>query len=148
MDPRGGYRGTSSLPSRDSALTIEMTVLPASALRNELTVATAESQGVAITTTSHAAAASLVSPPTWPSPRGSMAPAVSTARCASREPSTTSCPADARRTATPRPAGPVPPTMPTVAIIVLVEIDVSNYANNMGLLTEHRILITGVLTED
>ena len=38
--------------------------------------------------------------------------------------------------------------MPTVAIIVLVEIDVSNYANNMGLLTEHRILITGVLTED
>jgi enoyl ACP reductase len=38
--------------------------------------------------------------------------------------------------------------MPTVAIIVLVEIEVEKYANKMGLLTDHRILITGVLTDD
>ena len=52
------------------------------------------------------------------------------------------------RTATPRPAGPVPPRMPTVLIIVLVEIDIEKYANKMGLLTDHRILVTGVLTDD
>ena len=38
--------------------------------------------------------------------------------------------------------------MPIVVIIVLKEIGVPNYANNMGLLNDHRILITGVLTED
>jgi meromycolic acid enoyl-[acyl-carrier-protein] reductase len=38
--------------------------------------------------------------------------------------------------------------MPTVLIIVLVEIDIEKYANKMGLLTDHRILVTGVLTDD
>jgi enoyl-[acyl-carrier protein] reductase I len=38
--------------------------------------------------------------------------------------------------------------MPTVLIIVLNELDIEKYANKMGLLTDHRILITGVLTDD
>jgi enoyl-[acyl-carrier protein] reductase I len=38
--------------------------------------------------------------------------------------------------------------MPTVLIIVLIELDIEKYANKMGLLTDHRILITGVLTDD
>jgi enoyl-[acyl-carrier protein] reductase I len=38
--------------------------------------------------------------------------------------------------------------MPTVSIIVLVVLVAWKYANNMGLLTNHRILVTGVLTED
>ena len=62
IEPRGGYSGVSSLPSRARALTIEMTVLSASWSRSALTVATAESQGVATMTRSAAAAAAL-SPP-------------------------------------------------------------------------------------
>ena len=38
--------------------------------------------------------------------------------------------------------------MPTVSIVVLKEFVVEKYANNMGLLDNHRILITGVLTDD
>jgi enoyl-[acyl-carrier protein] reductase I len=38
--------------------------------------------------------------------------------------------------------------MPTVLIIVLIELDIEKYANKMGLLTDHRILVTGVLTDD
>ena len=38
--------------------------------------------------------------------------------------------------------------MPTVLIIVLIELDIEKYANKMELLTDHRILITGVLTDD
>jgi enoyl-[acyl-carrier protein] reductase I len=38
--------------------------------------------------------------------------------------------------------------MPTVLIIVLIELDIEKYANKMGLLADHRILITGVLTDD
>jgi enoyl-[acyl-carrier protein] reductase I len=38
--------------------------------------------------------------------------------------------------------------MPTVSIVVLVALIVWKYANNMGLLTNHRILVTGVLTDD
>src|SRR5487761_2020920 len=148
IEPRGGYRATSSRPSRTSAFTIEITVLSASWARSALTVATALSHGVATTTTSQRAASSFVAPEMTPVPRATSDAAVSLARRASREPSTTSCPALAQRTATPRPAGPVPPKMPTVAIIVLVELGVSNYANNMGLLNDHRILVTGVLTED
>jgi len=38
--------------------------------------------------------------------------------------------------------------MPTVLIIVLIELDIEKYANKMGLLADHRILVTGVLTDD
>jgi enoyl ACP reductase len=38
--------------------------------------------------------------------------------------------------------------MPTFAIVVLVEIVVGKYANKMALLDDHRLLITGVLTDD
>jgi enoyl ACP reductase len=38
--------------------------------------------------------------------------------------------------------------MPTVAIVVAFEIGVEKYANKMGLLSHHRILVTGVLTDD
>jgi len=38
--------------------------------------------------------------------------------------------------------------MPTVSIVVLKDFVVEKYANNMGLLDNHRILITGVLTDD
>jgi enoyl-[acyl-carrier protein] reductase I len=38
--------------------------------------------------------------------------------------------------------------MPTVVIVVLVEIDLAKYANKMALLSDHRILITGILTDD
>jgi len=38
--------------------------------------------------------------------------------------------------------------MPTVVIVVAFEIGVEKYANKMGLLSDHRILVTGVLTDD
>jgi enoyl-[acyl-carrier protein] reductase I len=38
--------------------------------------------------------------------------------------------------------------MPIDSIIVLIYLLIAKYANNMGLLTNHRILITGVLTDD
>ena len=38
--------------------------------------------------------------------------------------------------------------MPTVLIFVLTQFVVEKYANKMGLLANHRILITGVLTDD
>jgi enoyl-[acyl-carrier protein] reductase I len=38
--------------------------------------------------------------------------------------------------------------MPIVLIVVPVALSVENYANKMALLTDHRLLITGVLTED
>jgi meromycolic acid enoyl-[acyl-carrier protein] reductase len=42
----------------------------------------------------------------------------------------------------------VPPSIPIVVIVVLVALGVEKYANKMALLSEHRILITGVLTDD
>jgi hypothetical protein len=89
IDPRAGNMGTSSRPCFWSAFTIEMTTLPTSCFRNETTVLTAESQGVAKITRSHSAASSFVPPVTMPWPRQISAPATCDARSASREPKTT-----------------------------------------------------------
>src|SRR6202034_4523961 len=61
---------------------------------------------------------------------------------ASREPSVTRLPDEASRTAIPRPAGPVPPRIPTCIPLLS-----HNLRNSMGLLDGKRLLITGVLTD-
>ena len=103
------------------------------------------SHGVATTTRSAAAAPALSAPSSRRSESGQRAttsPATVAARSASRDPIVTRMPASASRTATPRPAGPVPPRIPTCT-----PLPSHNLAGAVGLLDGKRLLITGVLTD-
>ncbi len=115
IEPRGGMRGTNSWPTRTRALAIDTTTLPASSSATDAAVGAAASQGVA-TTTRSAEAASTLSPPRILSSclgqRSTRSRQMSQARSLDREPTTTSSPLAARRTAKPCPAGPVPPRTP------------------------------------
>ena len=125
---------------------MEMTTFPASSSRNGFTVAMALSQGVATTTTSAPDAPSLSAPPMGRFSSGQAATtslATLSARSACRDPKVTCTPASARRTATPRPAGPVPPRMPTCMPLLSHIVAIL-----MGLLDGKRLMVTGVLTDD
>ena len=95
---------------------METTTLPESGSRSDRTVATALSQGVATTTSSAPAAPSLSAPCSvqvpLPAQRATTSATTRSARSASREPIVTRTPASANLTASPRPAGPVPPVFP------------------------------------
>src|SRR3984957_1534171 len=145
IDPRGGIRASISRPSLTRALTMETTTLPASNSRSGLTVAMALSHGVARMTTSALAAPALSAPPISSASSGHRArnsSAIPIARSASREPTTILAPDSAKRTATPRPAGPVPPSIPTCTPLPSHTLGVL-----MGLLDGKRLLITGGLTD-
>ena len=116
IDPRGGIRASISRPSLTRALTMEITTLPARGSRRARTVGMALSHGVATTTSSAAAAPALSAPSTTPGAtcaRSTSSATTWAARSASRDPIVTRTPASASRAATPRPAGPVPPRIPT-----------------------------------
>ena len=104
------------------------------------------SQGVATTTRSAAAAPALSAPRSVEAPvgpgRATTSATTPSARSASRDPMVTATPASANRTATPRPAGPVPPRIPTCT-----PLPSHNLAGAVGLLDGKRLLITGVLTD-
>ena len=114
-EPRGGSRAMNSRPSLTRALAIDTTTVPASSEASGLTVATALSHGVATTTRSQDAVISLDAPVMdreWSGHADTRPRAMPSARSWSRDPMTTSSPAAASRTASPRPAGPVPPRIP------------------------------------
>ena len=116
-EPRGGRSASISRPSFTSALAMQTTTLPANGWRTARTVANALSHGVATTITSASAALALSAPVTSRRRAGhrprTLARRPPRARSASREPMVTASPDSASRTATPRPAGPVPPSIPT-----------------------------------
>jgi enoyl ACP reductase len=144
-EPRGGISASISRPSLTSALAMEMTTFPARASRSGLRVAMAFSHGVPRTTSSALAAPKLSAPTISRVRAGHFArtsSAIPSARSASREPKVTCTPDSAKRTATPRPAGPVPPSIPTCTPLLSHTLVVL-----MGLLDGKRLLITGVLTD-
>src|SRR5271157_2297372 len=144
-EPRGGTRASISRPSLTSALAMETTTLPESGSRSDRTVAMALSQGVATTTSSAPAAPSLSAPCRsrfLPGQRATTSATTPSARSASREPIVTRMPASANRRASPRPAVPVPPRIPTST-----PLPSHNLAGAVGLLDGKRLLITGVLTD-
>ena len=125
---------------------MEMTTLPARGSCNPFAVGMALSQGVANTTSSAVLAPALSAPLISRLRSGHLAttsPATPTARSASLDPSVIRTPAWASRTATPRPAGPVPPSIPTCTTPLSHILEIP-----MGLLDGKRLLITGVLTDD
>lgn len=104
-----------SRPSLARALAIDTTTLPANSDASGPTVATALSQGVATTTKSQPTARSFDVPvieSRWSGHFPTRSAATDSARSASLDPITTCSPAAASLTARPRPAGPVPPTIP------------------------------------
>src|SRR4051812_28031825 len=114
-EPRGGVSGCSSLPTLASALAMEITTLPSSWSQTETAVDAAASHGVATMTGSGAAAMVLSPAVRVRSLSGHSADnrsQTSAARSLARDPSVTSTPTDASRTATALPAGPVPPRIP------------------------------------
>src|SRR5829696_8867437 len=92
-DPRGGTRGWNSLPIRVRALAMDMTTLPRRMWRTEAAVWVAPSHGVAMTTTSVAAAPGLSAAVMVSARSGQLSSRLSTvsiARYLEREPTTTS----------------------------------------------------------
>ena len=121
-DPSGTFTARICPSTNSTGATMLTTSRPASASRSDSAVGRSPSNGTASSTASAPLTASAFAAPVMGSPsRPSSSPdAASAARPASRDPMTTSCPAIASRSASPRPSGPVPPTiairvMPTPA---------------------------------
>ena len=125
-DPSGTVRARIWPSANSTGATMLTTSRPARASRSASAVGRSPSNGTASSTTSALLTASAFAAPStltltlshsWErgiegASRPSTKPdAASAARVASREPMTTSWPAIARRSASPRPSGPVPPTI-------------------------------------
>src|SRR4051795_3639180 len=117
-EPSSTSRTNAPCLSNPSGLTQSTTTLPARVPASDLSRSPCPSHGTATITISPAAAApSLSAPVTSPPVAEASVLAVSSARSALRLPITTGSPAAAKRRASPRPWGPVPPSTATVVAV-------------------------------